>query len=111
MIYEKDSNNSAGENNIGAPKMRNNFWYKIKGFTFLYCSKYSYHSSINLFAAFFVPVLCISSWLLFSIAPHIAIYKAIAESKGNHIAIAFLKSKKEQQLLLSIVIVASAITI
>ena len=59
---------------IGAPKMRNNFWYSFKTVNFIY------HSSnfaiakvfaLNPFASFFVLVLYIDSWPLFYIASHI----------------------------------------
>ena len=74
---------------IGAPKIIKDFWYPIKMlifpillsqyWTFFQCSPFSYCSSnfaiakdvaLNLFAYFFVPVLCIDSWLLFYLALH-----------------------------------------
>ena len=60
---------SAGENIIGAPKIRNNADGVVNLFYFL-----NFNFALNnLFASFFVSVLYSASWLLFCIAPYIVI--------------------------------------
>ena len=113
-----------GENNIGAPRMLNNFWRPIKLFIisniaiaildfYLLFSIYRFYifslaKVVALNALFFrIAFVYISSWLLFSVTPLIVfalrtIVKVIAKGKVKLFTI-FLKSEKETTIANAIV--------